>query len=105
MKKTSEDWCDFVAANVGSGRSDHRIYAVFGDAHPHCLGTRSFFEPARHVRRTIDGIIRQAKNDGCMNNRKIRIYMFDLKTLKIELIFNGNVHKDGCRATRRKKHV
>lgn len=86
------NWNKFVSFALEQKRNRDELFIVSGNPYGYCSSAcHDFLEPARHVRKTIVGIVRQIKRDVCMNDRKIKIYRVDLDLLSVEIVFEGRI--------------
>lgn len=89
FSKKKDTWCAFTQNALQAKREMRKLYVVEGDPYSFSGGYSPFLETTRHVRKTLTGLIRQVVRDGCMNERNIRIYEFDLA--KMKPIFEGKI--------------
>ncbi len=65
-----------------------KVFVVRGETRS---GAGWWCEAMRHVKKTPQGIVKQIVNDGCMNNREIEIFEFDMNEIKGVRLWKGRV--------------
>jgi len=87
----TKPWQRFMARMIGrTQRSNSSIYVIRGRKY---YNDGWWCETTRHVRHTVEGIIKQGNQDNCMNHREVQVFEVDFDRLVVRRIYGGRISK------------